>query len=226
MEFRAAGPVSPSELLARTLAKRVVRSYARRGSAVPREPVGESVSDAEVAAFPVPPGPAAAASFEEIYETHYPRVFLFCLSQVRNRADAEDLAADVFEAAYAAYLAGPPVQAVLAWLLRIARNRVIDARRRAGRRSAILARFYGGLDESDPFAGVEQQVVMRQEAAAALSCARRLGPRDRLIVGLRIMAGLSHAEIALVLGTPERTAVVLSGRALKRLRKLYEEAVA
>jgi RNA polymerase sigma factor (sigma-70 family) len=110
-------------------------------------------------------------------------------------------------------------------LLRIARNRVVDAHRRRIRRSAIIARFFGNPDTYDPRDGVEEQVVLREEARLAIECARRLAARDRLLIGLRIMAGLSHAEIASVVGTSERTAAALTSRALGRLRRLYEAAV-
>jgi RNA polymerase sigma-70 factor (ECF subfamily) len=163
--------------------------------------------------------------FDDVYRLHARRVLLFCLAQVHHHADAEDLVADVFEAAYMAYAASRPApEVVLPWLLRIARNRVVDAHRRRTRRSAIMTRFFGNPDAYDPRDLVEDQVVRREEARLAIQCARRLAPRDRLLIGLRIMAGLSHAEIASVVGTSERTAAALTSRALSRLRRLYEAA--
>ena len=169
---------------------------------------------------------AGVLPFDDVYRLHAGRVLLFCLAQVHHRADAEDLAAEVFEAAYVAYAASRPApEVVLPWLLRIARNRVVDAHRRRIRRAAIITRFFGNPDTYDPRDGVEEQVVLREEARLAIECARRLAARDRLLIGLRIMAGLSHAEIASVVGTSERTAAALTSRALGRLRRLYEAAV-
>lgn len=164
--------------------------------------------------------------FDEVYRTHCSRVYLFCLSQVRNRAEAEDLAADVFESAYAAYeRTRPGPDAVLPWLLRIARNATIDMRRKQRRRTEILRRILvrtaeGGDDDS----AVERQVILREDAHRALECARRLTPRDRTLIGLRIVVGLSHAEIGQVLGISQQAAAVAAGRALQRLRRLYEAA--
>jgi RNA polymerase sigma-70 factor, ECF subfamily len=74
--------------------------------------------------------------FEEVYRTYADSVFAFCWSQTGNYSDAEDLAADVFASAFAAYTtAGPDPDKLRAWLMRIARNALIDHYRRNGRRS-------------------------------------------------------------------------------------------
>jgi DNA-directed RNA polymerase specialized sigma24 family protein len=46
--------------------------------------------------------------FEELYRTYADSVFAFCWSQVGNYSDAEDLAADVFASAFAAYTSSRP----------------------------------------------------------------------------------------------------------------------
>ena len=46
---------------------------------------------------------APPTAFEQVYRDHAARVFRYCLSQVSNRGDAEDLAADVFAAAFHAF---------------------------------------------------------------------------------------------------------------------------
>src|SRR6476469_785144 len=81
---------------------------------------------------------APAPPFEQVYRDHAARVFRYCLSQVSNRGDAEDLAADVFAAAFDAFGTVELMPGTeLAWLLRIARNAVIDHRRKHSRRSAL-----------------------------------------------------------------------------------------
>jgi RNA polymerase sigma-70 factor, ECF subfamily len=79
--------------------------------------------------------------FEEVYRTYADSVFAFCWSQTGNYSDAEDLAADVFASAFAAYTtAGPDPDKLRAWLMRIARNALIDHYRRNGRRSTARTR--------------------------------------------------------------------------------------
>jgi RNA polymerase sigma-70 factor (ECF subfamily) len=158
-------------------------------------------------------------SFEDVYRTHAARVYRYCLSQVSSAHDAEDLAADVFASACRAYpTAGVTVSTVLPWLLRIARNGVIDHRRRRTRRTAVVDRYFGAASEADP-ANVAEEVVLRDEVRRVLEAMRHLSEKDRAVLGLRVAAGLPHAEVAAVLGVSEHAATMAAKRALTRLRK-------
>jgi RNA polymerase sigma-70 factor (ECF subfamily) len=158
--------------------------------------------------------------FEQVYRDHAARVYRYCLSQVSHRGDAEDLASDVFAAAFHAFAAVELTPgAELAWLLRIARNAVIDHRRRHTRRSALVARFFGGETEADPKADVEGEVVLRDEVRLAIAAMAHLSDKDRTVIGLRIAAGLPHAEVAAVLGVSEHAATMACKRALTRLQR-------
>jgi len=112
--------------------------------------------------------------------------------------------------------------AVLPWLLRVARNEVIDHRRKRTRRSALLARFFGGSGEIDTGADVEGAVVRRDELDRALVAMQHLSERDRTLIGLRIAADLPFAEIGAVVGLSEHAATVATKRALQRLRRRLE----
>jgi RNA polymerase sigma-70 factor (ECF subfamily) len=160
--------------------------------------------------------------FEQVYREHAARVFRYCLSQVGNASDAEDLSAEVFAAAFAGYQAIRNADGVLPWLLRIARNEVIDHRRRRTRRSALLVRFFGADSELDTSANVESEVVSRDELRQVVAAMRHLSDRDRTLIGLRIAADLPYCEIGVVLGLSEHTAMVATRRALQRLRKRLE----
>lgn len=165
---------------------------------------------------------AEPPSFEQVYRDCSPRVYRYCLSQLGDPGEAEDVAADVFAAAFARY---PPAWSdgvVLPWLLRIARNQVIDHRRRRSRRSALVARFAGGQTEADPGVNVEGQVVLRDELRRVIAAAARLSARDRTLIGLRLAAGLRYAELGEVLGMTEHAATVATRRALQRLRRHLE----
>jgi len=160
-----------------------------------------------------------------VYRSHSARVYRYCLSQVSDRGDAEDVAADVFAAAFRAYAkAELEAGAVLPWLLRIAHNAVIDYRRKKTRRRAVLVRFFANESETDDRTDVEGEVVFRDEVAQALRAMRHLSERDRTIIGLRIAAGLPYAQVGTVLGLSEHAATVATKRALARLRKHLEVA--
>ena len=158
--------------------------------------------------------------FEEVYRTYANSVFAFCWSQTGNHSDAEDLAADVFASAFAAYRSGgPDPDKLRAWLMRIARNAVIDHYRRNGRRSAILARFFSGSTERAD-TDIEGEIVMRDEVTHVIRQMAGLRERERLVIGLRVASDLSYAEMAAVLGVSEHAATMATRRALEKLRLL------
>jgi RNA polymerase sigma factor (sigma-70 family) len=157
--------------------------------------------------------------FDEVYREHAARVYRFCLSQVRDPAEAEDIAAEVFVSALSAYeRTRPDAGDMQPWLLRIARNEIIDRERRRQRRSLVLARFFSGGSEMDPTVNVEAQVLLRDELKRVLDVMKQLSARDRLLIGLRLAADLPYAEIGAVVGISEHAATVATRRAVKRLR--------
>jgi len=154
------------------------------------------------------------AGFEAIYREHVDAVYRFCLAQLGDPVAAEDCTAEAFAAALAVSRRGGLVPAnVRPWLFRIARNAGIDGIRRERVRSRFLHRTHGS-DTTD----VETVVEMRSELQRALDAISRLGKRERALVGLRVAAGLSYAEIAYVLGMKESAARMATVRALARIR--------
>jgi RNA polymerase sigma-70 factor, ECF subfamily len=159
--------------------------------------------------------------FEDVYRTYAPRIYRFCLTQVRDPGDAEDLAADVFAKAFRAYgRVRPDPAGTLTWLLRIARNTILDHHRKHRRRGAALLR----LLPRPPAPATEHVVALRAELRVALARLADLSERDQVLVGLRVAGELTFAEVGAVLGISEHAATMATHRALDRLRKLTEAA--
>lgn len=153
--------------------------------------------------------------FEQVYDQHSAAVYRFCVSQTGDPAAAEDLAADAFTAAFAAYGRIHLDQTALRpWLFRIARNAVIDHHRRRARARRLLVR----LIRPDPPADVEEIAGHRGELRRVIAAMLGLSARDRQLLGLRLAAGLTFAEVASVMGMREATTRVACHRALRRLR--------
>jgi len=154
------------------------------------------------------------AGFEAIYREHVDAVYRYCLAQLCDPTAAEDCTAEAFAAALAASRRGGRVPAnVRPWLFRIARNTSIDWIRRERVRGRFLDRAHRPATTD-----VETVVEMRSELQGAVDAISRLTKRERALVGLRAAAGLSYAEIALVLGMKENAARMATARALARIR--------
>jgi RNA polymerase sigma-70 factor (ECF subfamily) len=154
------------------------------------------------------------SSFGALYEREARRVLRFLRNAVEGQAQAEDICADVFSAAWKSWsrFRGSDADA-RAWLFRIARNHVIDAHRRTRRvrlislDDAASATSTHGVDAGDML-----------DLRRALG---RLGVRERSLLALRA-AGLSHEEVADIHGMRPDTARVAWHRAARHLRDLME----
>src|ERR1700694_5395400 len=83
-------------------------------------------------------------AFDEVYRRYADAVYRFCLSQLGDASLAEDIAADTFASAFAAYdRVRPEPGGLRPWLFRIARNAALDQHRRHGRVRGFLARLAG-----------------------------------------------------------------------------------
>ena len=139
---------------------------------------------------------------------------------------AEDLAQDTFIKALRS-LAGFDVSRRLsAWILRIAHNTAIDAKRRRRVRAVSIDTAAPGQHPLDPAGPASPDPVERAALGRALEGAlARLRPDQREAVALRYEESLSFEEIGQVLGIPEVTArshVHRAGRV--KLARLLTEA--
>ena len=151
--------------------------------------------------------------------------------RARDASAAEDLASEVWLSA-APKLAGfvGHESGLRAWLFTIARRRLVDHRRRVGRRPssphdpASLSALYGrgddstGPDSDDP-ADIVAANLSAQEAVDILS--RWLTEDQADVVMLRVIGGLEVAEVAAVMGRPSGWVRVTQHRALERLAERW-----
>jgi len=167
---------------------------------------------------PAPPGDGDLASFcDRLYVEHAAAVHSYCLSQVGEKAVAEDLTHETFIRAFAAYArVQPEPPALRTWLVAIARNLCRDQRRARTRWQRLAARV--GREEH-PADTVEHVAQVRDDLRRVVAAMAELSTRDRELIGLRTAAGLSYRQIGGLIGVSEETAKVAGFRALRRLRK-------
>ena len=145
-------------------------------------------------------GTSGPTAFAEIRRLHGPAVHRFCLVVLGDSAAAEAAANRVLRLASAAHGADRPDAArALMWLLGIACQATIEARRRPPRRRRVA--------DGPPQLG------------AALTVAAGLPERELLAVALRSAAGLGYAEIGSLLSTSAEAARMACSWALRRIRE-------
>jgi RNA polymerase sigma-70 factor (ECF subfamily) len=157
--------------------------------------------------------------FAELYETNFHRVYAYVARRVRDRAEAEDITAEVFHRALlklAEYeWRGVPFAA---WLLRIAANTLADRWQRMAReqtREVISdTSDEGHADALDP--GVDDGV---ERHAMLFQLVDRLSTDQRTVIIRRFVEQRSVREIAQELGRSEAAIKQLQFRALQTLRQ-------
>ncbi|MFD0883213.1 RNA polymerase sigma factor [Streptosporangium algeriense] len=129
--------------------------------------------------------------------------------------DADDAWSETFLSAMRAYPGLPETANVEAWLVTIARRKAIDVHRAAKRNAPAVE----ALPETPTDLGIPGGDDTDLWDAVA-----RLPDKQRLAITYRYLAGMSHAEIAAILGGTADAARRAAADGLNTLRKNYPGA--
>lgn len=164
---------------------------------------------------------ADAEAVGALYDHYLDRVFRFVRFRLGSRLDAEDVTQRVFlhmiEALPRYRVRGTPFGA---WLFRIARNAVIDHQRTHRAHDALEAVADAASGEPSP----EDRAIISTEMQRVAGVLEELTEDQREVISLRYWAGLSHAEIAALLGRREGAIRAIQFRALQALRQRLDES--
>jgi RNA polymerase sigma-70 factor (ECF subfamily) len=163
------------------------------------------------------PKPGAGDPVAAIYRRALPQVYGYLLPRCGSAAVAEDLTAETFMAAVAASRQRRAPEVTVAWLVAVARHKLVDHWRRAGReRRGLALAGPAGEPVDDPW----DDWLDADAAHAALS---RLPAQQRAALVLRYLDGLPVAEVAAHLGRSLHATETLLARSRAALRRVYQE---
>jgi RNA polymerase sigma-70 factor, ECF subfamily len=156
----------------------------------------------------------------ELYRRYAPELFGFATSALGDRELAEEVVQDVFAQLWRhAQDYDQRRASVRTWLYAIARNRIIDAHRRAAARPK-RADDEDSLDTAAEMDAALDHAVLRWQVTTALA---RLSPAHREVIRLAHYGGLTMREIAERTGVPLGTVKSRTSYALRHLRLIFEE---
>ncbi|MCC6382857.1 MAG: sigma-70 family RNA polymerase sigma factor [Dehalococcoidia bacterium] len=154
------------------------------------------------------------AAWEEIFDRNWHPVFAFVRFRLRGAAEAEDIAAHVFEVAYARAAhfdyRGVPIEA---WLIGIARNLVRDYVKKRGRRG-FEEELVDALAPGEPDAAAA--VDLREDLRAAM---QTLTDDQQAVLSLRFLLDKSVADTARLMERSEDAVKNLQRRALAAMHR-------
>jgi RNA polymerase sigma-70 factor (ECF subfamily) len=156
------------------------------------------------------------AALLALYDVALPQVYGYLVHRCGDPAVAEDLTSETFMAAVTAVqreVSAP--QLTVAWLIAVARHKLVDHWRAREREERKLALVGGaeGIDDWDELI----EVARAQEVLASL------GAHHRVALTLRYLDGLPVRDVAAYLGRTEHATEALLVRARAAFRRTYGE---
>ncbi|MBV9253019.1 MAG: RNA polymerase sigma factor [Actinobacteria bacterium] len=159
---------------------------------------------------------AVHANVRALYDDGLEEVYGYLLHRCGDVSVAEDLTSETFLAAVAA-LRKEPAPLNVAWLIGVARHKLVDHWRRQERQQRALQAVEGtGADFTDPWPE-HLDVLMATRVLA------QLGPHHRSALTLRYVDDLPVREVARLLDRTEQATEQLLARARVAFRNAYEK---
>ncbi len=168
-----------------------------------------------------------AGAFGELYQLYARPIYTYCAYRVESRADAEDLAAQVFLKGWQAIRQyQPEVGPILNWLYQIAHNLIVNHYKSRKYQSEVADASFEDYflenikDEHDPEAEVVEDLMRRMHKVALRQAVQNLPEEQQQVIYFRFVEDWSHAQIAALLGKKEGTVRAIQFRAISTLGKI------
>lgn len=162
-------------------------------------------------------------AFGDLYKLHLDAIYRYVYYRIGQVHDAEDLTEQIFLNAWEALPNykdyGNPFTS---WLYRIAHNVVVDYHRRKKSTPASLNAIINEVkeDATTPLT----RVIKNEEFTLLANAISKLPLEHQQVILLRFVEGMSHSEIARIIGKNEGTCRMIQHRALIALNTLINGA--
>jgi RNA polymerase sigma-70 factor (ECF subfamily) len=163
------------------------------------------------------PAAGQGESLLALYDRALPQVYGYLAPRTGTTTVAEDLTAETFLAAVTAVQKGTVEDLTVAWLVGVARHKLVDHWRRQAREERQLKLI------EDAAVGWEDPWDAELDATRARAVLAELGPHHRAALTLRYLDGLPVADVAIHLDRTVHATEALLVRARAAFRRAYGE---
>jgi RNA polymerase sigma-70 factor (ECF subfamily) len=157
-------------------------------------------------------------AFDELMLRYERQIYRVCYRFVENRDDARDLAQEVFIKAFEHLPTFRRQSSLKTWLYRIAMNHCINHVKKHSKEFVEVTEEIGSKQPS-----VHAEMEDREQREQFRQLVKRLPPKQKAILELRIHEQLSYEEIARISGRSVSTIKASVFFALEKIRKLIKE---
>jgi RNA polymerase sigma-70 factor (ECF subfamily) len=166
------------------------------------------------------------SAFDALVSRHHRGVYNMVYRMLGNAEDALDLTQETFLRAYTRLNTFQLGRSFVAWIRRIAANLCIDHIRQRGKPMASLdEQAAAGLEQADhrPDGSPAQRLEMAEDSRRVLEAVQKLPAKQRLVLVMRHIEGMSLEEIAAALRWPLGTVKVTLFRGRRAVREMVGE---
>jgi RNA polymerase sigma-70 factor (ECF subfamily) len=167
------------------------------------------------------------AAFEIVYDRHGGAAYSLAYRIVGSSVVAEEVTQEAFLSVWRSGARFERARgSVRTWLLGVVRNRAIDVLRRESGRAPTVSLELDSVPEQESRFEATDAEALRRDAGREVRGALTKLPEDQLkVVQLAYFGGLSHSEIAEVLGMPLGTVKGRMRLAMEKMRATLAEGV-
>ena len=158
------------------------------------------------------------AAFDEIMIRYERQIYRVCYRFVENRDDAMDLAQDVFVKAFEHLPTFRRESTFKTWLYRIAINHCLNHVKKNSQQFVEVTEFTASVGPT-----IQRHLEHEEQREHFRRLVKRLPPKQKAILELRINEHLSYEEIAQISGRSVSTIKASVFFALEKLRKLVKD---
>ncbi len=159
-----------------------------------------------------------------LYQRHAHTILRYVHRYIPLKEDADDLVLEVFLVALGSNVwINWREEEQLAWLRRIAHNKMVDHVRRVSRHTSVVLDDALDLLLEDEYRSPEQTALRNEDHVQLRAHLDTLSSLQQEIVRLRFAYDLRTKEIAQIVNTSDGVVRVMLSRALNTLRRVYQQ---
>ena len=163
--------------------------------------------------------------FMESYEEFSDAIFRYALFQTSNKETALDITQDTFIKTWQYLQKGAEVENIKAFLYRVAKNLIIDHRRKK-KSSSLDQILEAGVDfteEENVLEEKEKDFEKAQDKERVLKAIEKIDEKYKEILLMRYIEEMSIKEIGDILDKSQNHVSVMIHRGVEKLKKLLKE---
>lgn len=163
--------------------------------------------------------------FMESYEEFSDAIFRYALFQTSNKETALDITQDTFIKTWQYLQKGAEVENIRAFLYRVAKNLIIDHRRKK-KSSSLDQILEAGVDfteEENVLEEKEKDFEKAQDKQRVLKAVEKIDEKYKEILLMRYIEEMSIKEIGDILDKSQNHVSVMIHRGVEKLKKLLKE---